>query len=100
MMNFPTIYIPFFTRRAAAKQAKREAKLRQMQSSPTVQIGNFTVVNPTYKGPNPYKGPEMSDPRNKGKVFIVVRGGKLTAPHHTAPPQVKPRGERTVSWAH
>ncbi|KAF8061513.1 hypothetical protein FPV67DRAFT_1673148 [Lyophyllum atratum] len=73
-------YIPYFSRRAADKQAMREAEIRFMQDSPVIKLGSFTVVNPTYKGPNPYRGPEVTDPKNAGKAFIFIRGDNITAP--------------------
>ncbi|GLB35335.1 hypothetical protein LshimejAT787_0209000 [Lyophyllum shimeji] len=83
-----TIRIPYFTKKAEVKQARREAQLRKMQNSPLITIGDCTLVNPVYRGPKPYRGPEVTDPRNLGRAFIAVRGAKITAPQ-----TAKPSGE-------
>ncbi|KAH0586895.1 hypothetical protein H2248_005731 [Termitomyces sp. 'cryptogamus'] len=64
------IHIPYFTKRAAAK---RQAKIDELLNSPTLMLRDSIIVNPLYKGPHPYRGPEMSDPANKGKTFIFIR---------------------------
>ncbi|KAJ7684967.1 hypothetical protein DFH06DRAFT_1156992 [Mycena polygramma] len=53
-----------------SQRARVEAKIVQrseeFKASPTVKIGEVTVINPTFEGPNPFKVAGLSDPENEG----------------------------------
>ncbi|PPQ83658.1 hypothetical protein CVT25_006264 [Psilocybe cyanescens] len=74
-----------FTYRERSRMERAKARLETQRASPVLQFGSVTIVNPVYTGSNPYRGPEVYDPKNNGRVFIPVR-----------PP--RPAGPREARW--
>jgi len=91
------VLISYFTRKAAAKETKRRAEICPMFNSPTIMLGGYRIVNKHYTGPFPYNGPEMTDPRNKDKDFIIIHGNYTPPPRPVSKP--KPYSERSIRWA-
>ncbi|KAF7359542.1 hypothetical protein MSAN_01297300 [Mycena sanguinolenta] len=89
-MSRPRI-LSMFVEGKEAKRARVEAEIAErserFRASPTVKIGNVTVINPvstmtmilgldnglkyfqTYEGPNPFQIPELLDPENEGVLL-------------------------------